>query len=81
MHLLTWRKNSSPARVCAVRMGLDTMRAVNPEERMATLKIELPEPAPAAANYVRLFPNLASIYTSLNRWNSQCILKTIDVYV
>lgn len=36
----------------AARMELNTVQAVNPEERMAKLKIELPEPAPAAANYV-----------------------------
>ena len=33
-------------------MQLKTLKDVDPEERMATLNIVLPEPAPAAANYV-----------------------------
>ena len=35
-----------------MRMQQPAVSVVNPEERMAALKITLPEPAPAAANYV-----------------------------
>ena len=34
------------------RMDISGLRGVDPEERMATLDIRLPAPAPAAANYV-----------------------------
>jgi len=50
------RDAASPAarrpRADGVRMQQPAVSVVNPEERMAALKITLPEPAPAAANYV-----------------------------
>jgi len=35
-----------------VRMQQSALQSATPEERMATLQITLPTPAPAAANYV-----------------------------
>ena len=47
-----WSTGRAQSCTARLRMDMETLRGVDAEERMATLGITLPEPAPAAANYV-----------------------------